>query len=327
MPPRVSFVVPCYNYSRYLPECLQSILTQNAAVDFEVIVIDDGSTDDTWEIIRGFDDPRIRPIRHRTNQGHAATVNEGLGQARGDFIARIDPDDRYRPGFLTVTLERFAACPQAGLVYGDVCLIDQRGEVTAERSDRQHNGRDFVGNEFLELLERNFICSPTVIARGQVWRAVPPVPDHLAFHDWYFTVMMARAHDFCYVNTVLAEYRVHPMNHHGRIVRDRSEETSLFWLLDRLFKEAEPRPELEQRKQRARRRIYGAQYLTLADKYFGFAMTDDARRCYLRAVGFQPAYLLRADVLRHLAGALIGQGRYERVKAAAKALRRVRSVN
>src|SRR6266571_2177447 len=96
--PLVSFVVPCYNYGRYLPDCLASIFGQEGAHDFEVIVIDDGSTDNTSEVLRSFTDPRMEVICHSKNLGHVATVNEGLRQARGTFVARIDPDDRYRSG-------------------------------------------------------------------------------------------------------------------------------------------------------------------------------------------------------------------------------------
>src|SRR6266446_438755 len=150
--PQVSFVVPCYNYGRYLPDCLGSIFAQEGGHDFEVIAVDDASTDNTGQVLREFADPRMRVIRHPKNLGHVATVNEGLSEARGAFIARIDPDDRYRPSFLNITLEKFREFPEVGLVYGDAALIDEHGHTNAERCDRVHSGRDFKGNEFLLLL-------------------------------------------------------------------------------------------------------------------------------------------------------------------------------
>src|SRR4051794_30071861 len=104
--PLVSFVVPCYNYGRFLPDCLASIFGQEGTQDFEIIAVDDGSRDNTQEVLRSFSDPRLRVIRHSKNLGHIATVNEGLSEAGGVFIARIDPDDRYRPCFLTAVLEK-----------------------------------------------------------------------------------------------------------------------------------------------------------------------------------------------------------------------------
>jgi glycosyltransferase involved in cell wall biosynthesis len=316
--PRVTFVVLSYNFSRFLRECIESILAQEDAGSFELVVVDDASTDDTRAKLQAYRDERIRVKWHEKNLGHVASVNEAMAEARGEFVARIDGDDRYRPHFLRSTLPIFEKFPDVGLVYGDAALIDVRGNLTEARSDREHGGRDYKGNELVRLMEENFICSPTVIARREAWLPTLPVPGGLAFHDWYFTLMMARAHDFYYLNQVLAEYRVHPGNLHSRIVSDGSEEASIFRLLDRIFAETEKTPELEMAKRRARSRIHGAQFLTLATKYFGLGMYGEARRCYLRAIGERPAYLLRPLVLRRLAATLVGRRIYERAKALVK---------
>src|SRR5688572_4070840 len=103
--PEVTIVITCYNYGRYLRDCLEGIFTQVDGPDnFEVIAIDDCSTDNTWDILSSYRDPRIRLIRHVENRGHVFSVNEGLAAARGKFVARIDPDDRYRPKFLATLL-------------------------------------------------------------------------------------------------------------------------------------------------------------------------------------------------------------------------------
>ncbi|HET6268013.1 MAG TPA: glycosyltransferase family 2 protein, partial [Acidobacteriota bacterium] len=180
--PQVSFIVPCYNYARYLPDCLNSILALEGAGYYEIILIDDASTDNTLEVIQSFRDSRIRLIRHAQNMGHARTINEGLSEARGKFVARIDPDDRYKPHFLTAVLPKFDEHPEVGLVYGDVSLIDDQGNVMVERGDTFHQGRDFYGNELIALLERNIICAPSVLARREAWLGVTPVPEWLAFN-------------------------------------------------------------------------------------------------------------------------------------------------
>src|SRR5213593_15129 len=155
--PHISFVIPCFNYGRYLADCLNSIFEQEGDFDFEVIVIDDASTDNTVAVIESFADSRVRIIRHSTNRGHVLTINEGLDRARGAFIARIDPDDRYRSHFLSVAMEIFSRFPDVALVYGDAALMNDRGEITAHRCDRLHGGRDFKGIEFVTLLEENHI--------------------------------------------------------------------------------------------------------------------------------------------------------------------------
>src|SRR5262249_35861797 len=245
------------------------IFSQEGDFDFEVVIIDDASTDNTSEVIRAYTDPRIRVISHPVNLGHAKTINEGLREARGEFIARIDPDDRYRPHFLSAVMEKFHSFPEVGMVYGDVALINDAGAITAELCDREHGGRDFKGDELTPLMEKNFICAPSVIARREAWLNAAPAPEWLALHHWYFPLMMAREYEFYYINRALADYRVHDSNHHHKIILKKSEEPSIFWLLDRIFSEAEKSPELEDKKRRARRRIYGAQYLDMANKYFG----------------------------------------------------------
>jgi glycosyltransferase involved in cell wall biosynthesis len=313
--PEVSFIVPCYNYGRYLPDCLNSIFGLEGGYDFEVIAIDDASTDNTMEVLASFADPRLRVVRHIKNMGHVATVNEGMAMAVGEFIARIDPDDRYRPHFLETVLARFREFPEVGLVYGDAAVIDQDGRINLERSDRVHGGRNSKGNEFVLLLEDNCICAPTAMARREAWLNALPIPEGLAFNDWYFNIMIARRYDVCYVNSVLADYRVHSQNHHTKVIRDKSEEPSIFYLLDRIFREVETNAELDQSKRQHRRRIYGAHYLKLADKYFGLNMNSDARRCYWHAVRNYPGHLLNFGVQRRWAATMTSRHRYEAGKS------------
>lgn len=316
--PLISFVLPCYNYGRFLPDCLGSIFRQEGDWNFEVIAVDDASTDDTLAVLEQFSDPRLHVVRHERNRGHAQAFTSGLQAARGEFIARIDPDDRYRPEFLNRTVPIFHKYPEVGMVYGNTSLIGEAGQEDAPRCDRKHGGRDFKGCELIELLEWNFICAPTIIARRDCFLRQLPIPSHLAFHDWYFTVRIARETEFYYVDAVIADYRVHSANLHSRIVLDKSEERSIFWFLEEIYKLEERTPELQHRKLQAKRSIYGRQYVTLADKYFGASMNADARRCYWQAIKRQPGRLFDAATARRFGGTMIGRNFYERMKAAFK---------
>jgi glycosyltransferase involved in cell wall biosynthesis len=311
--PLVSFVLPCYNYGRYLPDCLASIFGQTGSgVDFEVVAIDDGSTDDTRALLTACRDQRLRVLYHSVNQGHRLTVSEGLAEARGRFVARIDPDDRLRPNFLAVLLPLFERSPRVGLVHGDAAMINERGEVTCPRcDDGVHGGQPFCGSALLAILERNYLCAPTALARREAWQKHLPVWEGLAFNDWYFNVMIARDYDFAYVPEVVADYRVHGSNHHARVVRDRSEEPSLMRVLDYVFAHAEADAVLEAHKQRARARIYAAHYLDQAEKYFGAGLLADARRCYREVLWRQPGRLLRPGPLRRWLASYLGRQRYE----------------
>ena len=312
--PLVSFVVLSYNYARFIGDTIRSILAQEGGYPFEIIVVDDASTDNSHEVISSFGDARIAYFRHERNQGHAATVTDGLREARGKYVARIDSDDRYRPQFLQETVPILETEAQVGLVYGDAAIINDDGVITALTTDTQHAGSDHRGNEYVELLEKNFICAPTIIARREAWLAALPIPEGLSFHDWWFTLQIARDWDFYYRDAVLADYRVHQSNYHTLIARNKTEEASIFRLLDELFAAVEKDAALERAKQNARSRVYASHYLTLALKYFGAGMGMDARRCYLAAVKRRPAYLSNASVIRQLAATFVGIATYQRLK-------------
>lgn len=316
--PRVSFVVLSYNYARFIGECIASILAQEGAHDIEIVVVDDASTDDSDRVIRSFDDSRINYIRHERNQGHAATVMDGLRAARGELIARIDSDDRYRPYYLNEVVPLFDRHEDVGLVYGDAAIIDDNGDVSQATADVVHGGRDHHGNELVHLLAQNFVCAPTVIARREAWLGALPVPEWLVFHDWYFTVMIARSHAFYFRARVLADYRVHAANYHALIARNKSEEPSIIRFLDLVFAHPESDAALEAAKQRARRNIYAAQYLQLAQKYFWYGQNRDARRCYWQAVRRRPSFLTEARIARQFAATLLSRRLYDAAKRAVK---------
>jgi len=311
--PLVSFVIPCYNYGRYLGDCLQSIFAQDADYPFEIIVLDDASPDNTQEVVARFRHPRLRVITHEQNQGHIRTVQEGLEAARGEFVARIDADDRYRPCFLSTLIPKLQAYPEVGLAYGDAAVIDSEGKINIQSCDSAHGGKDFKGNELVPLLFRNFLCAPTAIARREAWTRELPIPPHLAFNDWYFNVMIARRYEFCYVNRVVADYRVHSQNHHAKVTRDRSEEPSILYVLDRVFDQSSFEGRLPDGLDSVRSQVYAAQYLTLAEKYFGAFLNEDARRCYIEAIRRRPAYLF-SSVFRRFAATILGRDTYERCK-------------
>ena len=312
--PLVSFVVPCYNYGRYLRDCLDRIFGQEGGYDIEVIAINDCSTDDTLEILRSYDDPRMRIIDHEVNRGHIFTVNEGLAAATGKYIVRVDPDDRHRPHFLTRAVPILEKYPEVGLVYGDVALINAAGEITAPCSDVDHGGKDFKGNELIPLLKKNFICAPTVVARREAWMEAWPVPNGLAFNDWYFNIMLARKWEFYYVSEVLADYRVHASQHHTKVASDGSEERSVLWILDRVYGERERDPALEKAKQEAKAEVYGAQYADFATKYFGHADSVNSRRCFVQAIRHDRRHARNPRIIRQLLATLIPRTMYERAK-------------
>ena len=318
--PLVSFTVTAYNTEKYIAECLDSIFAQKGNYDFEVVVVDDASTDATEQVIRSYTDNRIRYIRHASNQGAFATVNRGFQEARGQFVTRIDSDDRYRSDFLLTVVPILQKYPDVGLVYGDISMIDPQGKITAPAGNVLRQNLPAKGNELIPLLEKNYLPAPTTIARKEAWAEGLPVPRGFDFCDWYLSTSIAKKWDFYYCDQVLADYRVHPQNHHRSIIFDKTGESIIFQVLKQVFSE----PERQDEKSKAKSRVYGINYLTLANQYFGAEMLDDARRCYLQAVRYQPHFGLHSDILIHLFGTLVGQKIYEQIKIVAKQVLKVR---
>ncbi len=130
-PPRVSVVLSVFNGEAFLAESIESLLVQSFR-DFELIVIDDGSTDRTSEILHGFDDPRVRTLRNRSNLGLTPSLNRGLSEARGEFIARQDADDVSEPDRLQRQLDFFHRNPEVVLAGSWYKEIDESGREIQE---------------------------------------------------------------------------------------------------------------------------------------------------------------------------------------------------
>jgi glycosyltransferase involved in cell wall biosynthesis len=121
--PLVSVIMPAYNAAEYIAEAIESVLIQNYR-NFELVIINDGSTDNTEEIVASFKDAKIRYFRQE-NHGLAATHNTGIKKSRGKFITKLDADDKMTPDFISRHLEQFEKYPEADLVYCDDYLIDE----------------------------------------------------------------------------------------------------------------------------------------------------------------------------------------------------------
>jgi len=124
-PPRVSVIISCYNQAHYLPSAVYSVLAQTFA-DWEAIIVDDGSTDDTGNVAAQFTDARIHYI-HQENRGLSAARNSGIRAARGEYLAFLDADDEWEPHFLEVCLTTLANQKTATAVVTRARFIDETG--------------------------------------------------------------------------------------------------------------------------------------------------------------------------------------------------------
>jgi glycosyltransferase involved in cell wall biosynthesis len=158
---KVSVVIPTYNSAAYLPAAVDSALNQTVPPS-EVVVVDDGSTDETAEVLKPYR-ARVRYILQE-NKGPAAARNRGIEAANGDLVAFLDADDLWFPRKLEVQLEELTRNPALGLVHSDFLLLDTE---TGTESPSRHNAGDFVGECYLKFFARNGVQITTAVARKE----------------------------------------------------------------------------------------------------------------------------------------------------------------
>jgi len=217
----VSVVLPTFNRGYCLERAIRSVLGQTYP-DWELIVVDDGSTDDTQAVLESFKDSRIRVFRHSVNRGVAAGRNTGLAAARGDFIAFLDSDDEWRPDKLTKQLGVMTRAPDTPVAFTD--LVWRRGDVEATSFARtlpvfsellrQHvptGGHLIIPQRtmYLCLLQELPVKPSTLMIRAQILSSVGRFEEQLrSGEDWEFLLRVARKFDFAYLDEPLTVVHV-----------------------------------------------------------------------------------------------------------------------
>ena len=203
MNPLVSVVLPVFNCPSYVGEAIQSILDQTF-LDFELIIIDDGSRDETPEVVRKYTDPRIRFFA-QTNQGLAATLNRGIGLAQGRYVARQDQDDISAP-------ERFRKQVAFLEAHPNCALIGTWAEIWKERAStgREHHHPSDNSTLKFELLFNNpFVHSSVMIRKSALDRLGPYCTDQARQppEDYELWSRIARHYEVANIPEVLHMYR------------------------------------------------------------------------------------------------------------------------
>ena len=141
--PLVTIITPTYNRAAFLPQAIDGVLAQTYR-NFELIVVDDGSTDSTQEMMEGYaEDPRVRYF-YQPNQGQSVARNWGLEEARGEYICFLDSDNAWFPDKLEKSLNAFRENPDVDVIYGDYVEIDKAGVelgINRRSAIATHNAR------------------------------------------------------------------------------------------------------------------------------------------------------------------------------------------
>lgn len=208
----VTVVIPVYNQERYLGRAIESVLGQTFR-DLELLVVDDGSTDGTPEVIARYGS-RLRSIR-QTNRGNASALNHGVREARSEWVAWLSSDDLWEPEKLARQLVPATMEPSADLVYTGFHVIDQDDRVLQSVRAPSFPTRRALQ---MELIRRCFINGSSVLLRRKVFDEVGffDEADRLT-SDFDLWLRMAPRYEFRGVPDPLVRYRVHP----GQLSRKR----------------------------------------------------------------------------------------------------------
>jgi glycosyltransferase involved in cell wall biosynthesis len=201
----VSVIIPCYNYAQYLGEAIGSVLSQTYP-HVEIIVVDDGSVDDTRDVAT-----RFRGVRYiyQRNQGLSAARNTGLRESRGAFIGFLDADDRLMPDALRIGVEYLYAHPDCAFVSGQVGLIAEDGSLLSTPQETVPGAYHYA-----ELLRHNYIWTlAAVVYRRFVFASIGGFDTSLAAcEDYDVSLRIAREFPVGCHGEAVAEYRQHGSN-------------------------------------------------------------------------------------------------------------------
>jgi glycosyltransferase involved in cell wall biosynthesis len=206
MIPRISIIMPVWNGEKFLAAAVDSLLAQTFS-DFELLVIDDGSTDRTPEILQGYTDPRLRVLR-LDHAGIVVALNHGLAQARADWVARLDADDISEPRRLELQWQAVNRRPRAVLCHTAVTCFGE-GSVSAGEA-RLPRSRSFMA---LRLCYQCPIVHSTVLFKKTVALAVGGyLPEERHAEDFSLWGRLLEQGEFIALPEKLVQFRVHPMS-------------------------------------------------------------------------------------------------------------------
>ena len=266
--PFVTVLIDTYNHHLFIEEAIHSVLQQDfPASETEILVVDDGSTDNTSEIVRKFA-PRVR-LLSKLNGGQASAFNTGIPEARGEIVAFLDGDDWWAPGKLTAVTKAFAANAGVGLVGHGITEVymdgRQRTEVPREVSRFRIESSQDAGKF---RMRRGFLGTSRMSYRKEILSRIGPVPEAMRFEaDEYLFTLAGFFADVMILREPLTFYRVHSGN--------------LFQLTGR-----------DEQAVRGKQQVLAALAQSLAEKLKQINVPSDVARTVLECVEVE------ADVLR-----------------------------
>lgn len=224
--PTVSVLIPSYNYATYLPDCLKSVIEQSFQ-DIEILVIDDGSADDSVQIAQAVasKDSRIRVLQHPDggNHGLAASLQLGLTQAQGRWIAILESDDFWEKDCLACRISATTTYDSVGVVLNNIALLTMPGsnplwyEQSVPQTMRWHSKKKIYRPNSAFVLRNRIPTFSCAMIRTDFFRTLSfdsPIDRWL---DWWIWTQLAFQTDFYFVPQQLTHWRIHATSWHHKI--------------------------------------------------------------------------------------------------------------
>jgi glycosyltransferase involved in cell wall biosynthesis len=214
--PDVTVSMPAHNAGRYIGDAIRSVLSQTG-VGLELIVIDDGSSDDTASVVERLADARIVLLRNGTRTGIGYSHNRATAAARGDFIVHVDADDVILPGALAAAVSALRTVPAAGQAFANHVELNAAGELTLPSFERQRafllRHRTRLGDVRRDLLLHGMVANPLRTYRRSALHAVGPFNERLRYAvDYEMTLRLGDRYELLHIPQVLYCARVHGDN-------------------------------------------------------------------------------------------------------------------
>ncbi len=235
--PLVSVCIPSFNHAKYIGECIQSILDQTFS-NFEIVITDDCSSDNSIEVIRSFSDPRIRLFQLPRNQGPSVAANNNIRQARGQFLCLVASDDLFRPEKLERQLAFLSANPDIAAAFTYMRYVDESGKEIAD-----HVGYKWieVDNQPRETWLRRFfttgncLSAPTVMIRKTVLDTIGSFdPRFLQTQDFDLWIRVCLQFDVYVMPERLVDYRIRE-NQQNTSASTPFQQAQVHWELAKVF--------------------------------------------------------------------------------------------
>jgi len=308
MPATVSVIIPAYNQSRYLGQAIRSALAQTYA-SLEIIVVDDGSTDDTREVANSFTDARVRYV-HQANRGLSAARNTGIRHARGELLTFLDSDDLFLETKLETLVGAFEKNPALGFVAGGAILIDERGEPVGEVFEER------IPANITDLILGNPLHVGSVLLRRE-WQERAGFFDETlrSYEDWDMWLRLARLGcPMASVPRPVSFYRFH-LDQMTRIGKQMTSAT--FAVLEKTFND----PQLPEAWRARRNEAYSRGFLRAAAQAYNASDFAQAQECMREAVKLCPE--LCDNDAEFLAGVAAGWANHTKTRDSFAFLERV----